>query len=88
MRSIIRHSGEPPALPDLRNLGTTLRILAAVNLAAVFAAVVREPRWEASATAIVETVGAVQPPLLLALGALWAAAPWLARQPYRTGAIR
>jgi two-component system, LytTR family, sensor histidine kinase AlgZ len=85
MRSIIRHSGEPPALPDLRNLGTTLRVLAAVNGAAVLAALVREPRGEAWPVAIVETVGAVQPPLLLALAILWALAPWLLRQPYRTG---
>ena len=47
MRSIIRHNGDPPALPDLRNLGTTLRILLAVNGAAVLTALVREPRWEA-----------------------------------------
>jgi two-component system sensor histidine kinase AlgZ len=74
-------------LPDLRNLGTTLRILAAVNGAAVLAALVREPRWEAWPAAIVESAGAVEPPLLLALAALWALAPWLARQPYRTGAF-
>jgi two-component system, LytTR family, sensor histidine kinase AlgZ len=83
MRSIIRHNGDPPALPDLRNLGTTLRILLAVNGAAVLAAVVREPRWEALPVAIVDTVGAVQPSLLLALALLWALAPWLGRQPYR-----
>ena len=87
MRSIIRHNGDPPALPDLRNLGTTLRILLAVNGAAVMAALVREPRWEALPAAIVDTVGAVQPPLLLALALLWALAPWLARQPYRTAAF-
>ena len=33
MRSIIRHSGDAPALPDLRNLATTLRILLALNAA-------------------------------------------------------
>jgi two-component system sensor histidine kinase AlgZ len=87
MRSIIRHNGDPPALPDLRNLGTTLRILLAVNGAAVIAAVLREPRWEVLPEAIVQTVGAAQPPLLLALALLWAAAPWLARQPYRTASF-
>jgi two-component system sensor histidine kinase AlgZ len=87
MRSIIRHNGDPPALPDLRNLGTTLRILLVVNGAAVLAALVREPRWEALPAAIVDTVGAAQPPLLLALALLWAFAPWLARQPYRTAAF-
>jgi len=87
MRSIIRHSGDAPALPDLRNLGTTLRILLAVNGAAVVAALVREPRWEALPAAIVSTAGALQPPLLLSLAVLWLAAPWLARQPYRAGAV-
>ena len=87
MRSIIRHSGEPPALPDLRNLGTTLRILAAVNGAAVLAALVAEKRWEALPAALFEAVGSVQPPLLVTLGALWALAPWLGRQPYRTAAM-
>jgi two-component system, LytTR family, sensor histidine kinase AlgZ len=87
MRSIIRHNGDPPALPDLRNLGTTLRILLAINGAAVLTALVREPRWEALPAAIVDTVGAVQPPLLLALALLWGLAPWLARQPYRTASF-
>jgi two-component system sensor histidine kinase AlgZ len=74
-------------LPDLRNLGTTLRILAAVNGAAVLAALVAEKRWEALPAALFEAVGSVQPPLLVTLGALWALAPWLARQPYRTAAM-
>ncbi len=87
MRSIIRHNGDPPALPDLRNLGTTLRILLAVNGAAVLAALVREPRGDALPAAIADTVGAVQPSLLLALALLWGAAPWLARQPYRVAAF-
>src|SRR5687768_1373026 len=87
MRSIIRHNGDSPALPDLRNLGTTLRILLAVNGAAVMAALVRESRWEALPGTIVDTVGAAQPPLLIALAALWALAPWIARQPYRTAAF-
>jgi two-component system sensor histidine kinase AlgZ len=87
MRSIIRHNGDPPALPDLRNLGTTLRILLAVNGAAALAALVRETRLEALPVAVVDTVGAVQPPLLLALALLWGLAPRLARLPYRTAAF-
>ncbi|HVE49938.1 MAG TPA: histidine kinase [Casimicrobiaceae bacterium] len=74
-------------MPDLRNLGTTLRILAAVNGAAVLAALVREPRWEAWPAAIIETAGAVEPALLVTLALLWAVAPTLARQPYRTAAF-
>jgi len=87
MRSIIRHNDTEPALPDLRNLGTIVRILLAVNGAALLAALVREPRWEALPAAVAEAAGAVEPPLLLALALLWAAAPWLARQPYRAGVI-
>jgi two-component system sensor histidine kinase AlgZ len=87
MRSIIRHNGDAPALPDLRNLGTTLRILAAVNGAAIIAALALEPRWEALPAAIVHAAGVVEPPLLLALAAVWGLAPWLHRQPYRTASF-
>jgi two-component system sensor histidine kinase AlgZ len=87
MRSIIRHNGTEPALPDLRNLGTIVRILLAVCGAALLAALVREPRWEALPAAVTDAVGTVAPPLIVALAVLWAAAPWLARQAYRTGAI-
>jgi two-component system sensor histidine kinase AlgZ len=87
MRSIIRHNGEPPALPDLRNAGTTLRILLAVNGAAVLAALVQASRWDAFPAAVAQAVGAVQPALLLTLALLWASASWLSRQPYRTAAF-
>src|SRR5512145_3215534 len=87
MRSIIRHNGEPPALPDLRNPGTTLRILLAVNGAAALTALAREPGWETLPGAIANSVGNVQPALLLTLALLWAAAPWLGKQPYRTAAF-
>jgi two-component system sensor histidine kinase AlgZ len=87
MRSIIRHNGSAPTLPDLRNLGTTVRILLAVNGAAMLAAFVRESRWELLPAAVVESAGAAAPALLLALALLWAAAPWIERQPYRVGAI-
>ncbi len=87
MRSIIRENGVPAGLPDLRNLGTTLRILLAVNAAAVFAALAGESRLEAMPAVLIEAAGAVEPPLLFALALLWGLAPWLARQPYRTGAF-
>ena len=35
MRAIINQKANPPGLPELRNLGTLLRILLAVNGAAV-----------------------------------------------------
>ena len=89
MRSIIRQNGDPPALPDLRNLGTMLRILArrqrrcgdgCAGARAALGGAGRHDRATRSA--------AVEPPLLLALAVLWALAPWLARQPYRTGSVR
>ncbi|HVF65790.1 MAG TPA: histidine kinase [Casimicrobiaceae bacterium] len=74
-------------MPDLRNLGTTLRILLAVNAAAALSALARETRSEAWVAAIIDTVGAAQPALLLALALIWATAPWLMRQPYRTASL-
>ena len=41
MQGIIRQNPEQPALPDLRNLGTILRILVAVNGAALVVALTR-----------------------------------------------
>ncbi len=42
MPSIIRQNGNPPALPDFRNLGTVLRILVAVNAGAALYAFARQ----------------------------------------------
>ena len=74
-------------MPDLRNAGTTLRILVAVNGAAALVALAREERWEALPAAIAQTVGAVQPALLMTLALVWAGASWLSKQPYRTAAF-
>src|SRR6266581_459582 len=51
MRAIINQKTGRPGLPELRNLGTVLRILLAVNGAAVVAVFARESRWEALADA-------------------------------------
>jgi two-component system, LytTR family, sensor histidine kinase AlgZ len=87
MQSIIRQNGDFPALPDFRNLGTIARILLAVNGMAVVVAFVREPRWDYLSSAVTETAAAVEMPLFFVLAVLWIAAPLLARQPYRLGAI-
>jgi two-component system sensor histidine kinase AlgZ len=88
MQSIIRQNGHYAArLPDFRNLGTILRILVAVNAAAVVAAVAGEPQLERMPAAIVEAAAGVELPLLLALVVLWIASPALARLPYRAGAL-
>ena len=88
MTTIIRHSptGEPPALPDFRNLGTILRILLAVNGAAAVAALAQSTTPETFAATLVQYAGFVEPHLILQLAILYAVAPWLSRQPGRVGA--
>lgn len=87
MRAIIDQKAKQPDLPDLRNLGTLLRILLAVNGAAVVAVIARETRWEALSGAWIETAAFVEPHLLLCVFLIYALAPWLQRLPYRTGAM-
>jgi two-component system sensor histidine kinase AlgZ len=85
MRAIINQKPQPPGLPELRNLGTLLRILLAVNAAAVVVAFARESRWEALSDAWVNTAAFVEPHLLLCVFLLYVLSPWLERLPYRTG---
>jgi two-component system sensor histidine kinase AlgZ len=87
MRAIIDQKGQQPDLPQLRNLGTLLRILLAVNGAAIVTAFARETRWESVSSAWIETAAFVEPHLLLCVFLLYALAPWLERLPYRTGAM-
>ena len=87
MRAIINQKPDLPRLPELRNLGTVLRILLAVNGLAVIAVFVREPRWEALSGAWLDAAAIVEPQLLANLLVLYALAPWLERMQYRTGAI-
>jgi two-component system sensor histidine kinase AlgZ len=87
MRAIINQKTNPPCLPELRNLGTVLRILLAVNGAALVAVFAGEPRWEALSGAWLETAAIVEPHLLVSVLLLYVLAPWLERLPYQTGAI-
>ncbi len=81
MATSIRQNGNGFALPDLRNLGTVLRILLAVNGASAVIAFSRAPAPDAFAAEWTAISGYVEPHLLLQLAILWAAAPWLARLP-------
>ena len=83
MRGIIRQKADYPVLPDLRNLGTILRVLLAINAAAVVAAFVREPRLDRLLDEWIAITGYVEPYLLFELGILAVAAPWLERLPPR-----
>ncbi|HEX8010275.1 MAG TPA: histidine kinase [Casimicrobiaceae bacterium] len=87
MPTIINQNANPPSLPELRNLGTVLRILLAVNGAAAVVVFARESRWEGLAGAWLETAAIVEPPLLASVLLLYALGPRLERLPYRTGAI-
>jgi two-component system, LytTR family, sensor histidine kinase AlgZ len=87
MRAIINQKPDLPRLPELRNLGTVLRILLAVNGLALVAVFVREPRWEALPGAWFDAAAIVEPHLLMSLLLLYALAPWLETMPYRMGAV-
>ncbi len=79
MHPIIRQRDGEPALPDLRNLGTILRILLAVNGAAALVAFARGSGLATFAAQWTAISGIVEPHLLLELALLWMLAPWLAR---------
>jgi len=87
MRTIINQKADSPALPELRNLGTVLRVLLVVNAVALVAVFARESRWEALADAWVDTAAIVEPHLLVGVLVLYVLAPWLERLPYQTGAV-
>ncbi len=86
MRSSINQNDVPLALPELRNLGTVLRILLAVNALTLVAALVREPQWGAVASTWMDMLSIVEPQLLLQILVFYLAAPWLEELPYDTGA--
>ncbi len=79
MPRIIKQPSESPALPDLRNLGTILRVLLGVNAAALVIAFAREPRIWAVADEWAVLSGYVEPQLFAEVVVLWILAPWLSR---------
>jgi two-component system sensor histidine kinase AlgZ len=86
MARIIRQNPLQPALPQMRNLGTVLRIVLAVNGIAAIVALVRAHSggWGAE---FLDVASTVEPQLMLVLAVLYALGPWLARQTYGTGAL-
>jgi two-component system, LytTR family, sensor histidine kinase AlgZ len=86
MRTSINQNRIPLSLPELRNLGTILRILLLVNAIVMIAAFVREEHGPAISDAWVQMSAAVEPHLLLELLILYLLAPWLERAPYTVGA--
>ena len=65
-------------LPDLRNLGTILRILVAVNGATLAIALAREPRLPLVLGEWARLTGFIEPHLFAELAVLWLLQPWLA----------
>ncbi|HEY2862580.1 MAG TPA: histidine kinase [Casimicrobiaceae bacterium] len=86
MRPSINQNAVQLSLPELRNLGTILRILLAVNAVVLVAALVRETHWAAISAAWLEMISIVEPLLLLQLLVLYIVAPQLERLPYRAAA--
>jgi two-component system, LytTR family, sensor histidine kinase AlgZ len=86
MRSIIRQGDEEIGIPDLRNLGTVLRVLLAVNAGAALIALARAPALPGFAAEWTAISGIVEPHLLLQLAILWALAPWLERLTFAAAA--
>src|SRR6476469_11244380 len=84
MQSIIKQISAIPALPDLRNLGSILRILLAVNGATLLIALAREPRIGSLAAEWAALTGFVEPHLFAELALLWLVQPWLTRRGPRT----
>jgi len=87
MQPIIRQNTLGLELPDLRNLGTILRIVLAVNAMTAVAAVVREPQFELWTAHWLDMTAVVEPHLIVELAVLYALSPWLARQTALLGAI-
>jgi two-component system sensor histidine kinase AlgZ len=87
MRAIINQKPLPLRLPELRNLGTILRILLTVNALALFVVLAREVRVETVSQAWFEAAAVVEPPLLVTVLLLYVLAPWLERIPYRSGVL-
>jgi len=87
MSSIKQNSNftmQPTArLPDLRNLGVSLRILLLTNLMALIAAILRSGNLNEILPALAELSAALQPILLLSLLLLYVCQPVLKRLPYR-----
>lgn len=81
----IRQNPYPESLPDFRNLGVTARVLIAVNLLGLVAALLSAPDWRNTLDAYVMKAALIEPPLVASLVLLYASAPWLLRFSYWSG---
>jgi two-component system sensor histidine kinase AlgZ len=81
----IRQNHSPNALPDFRNLGVMARVLLAVNLLALAAAVAAESDWSRMLDQFVRIASLLELPLLASLLILYAGAHALRQIPYWAG---
>lgn len=81
--SVFREPGN--RLPDLRNLGISLRILIVVNLLALITAILQTPNLNQAIVRLTELSVLLQPVLLISLLLFYAAWPVLRRLPYQGG---
>jgi two-component system sensor histidine kinase AlgZ len=78
----IRQNPRATRLPDFGNLGVMLRILLAVNLLALCAALVRNTDLARLPHELLELAAVVEPPLIACVVLLSMLGRWLARLPY------
>ena len=83
MASIIKHNTHSPAVPDLRNVGTILRVILVVNAAAALYALARVGNLVGMIGEWTLLTTVVEPYLFLVLAVLWVLSPWLVRQRLR-----
>jgi len=81
----IRQNAYSDVLPDFRNLGVIARVLLAVNLAALAAAVFAARDLAQAADSFVQTASRLEPLLLAIILALAAVSAWLGRMEYWKG---
>jgi two-component system sensor histidine kinase AlgZ len=83
----IRQNPSLNVLPDFRNFGVMARVLLAVNLCALFAALAAEAEWHRMLDAFLVNASMLEPPLLVSLVLLYALAPFLRALPYALGCL-
>jgi two-component system sensor histidine kinase AlgZ len=81
----IKQNFTADALPDFRNLGVVARILLGTNALAFAAVLAAAPGWAAALERFMLLAAALEPGLALALAALYAVSPLLARLAYWQG---
>lgn len=80
----IKQNAYSDGLPDFRNLGTTARILVAVNATALCATAFAEPGWIQGLERFVRDAALIEPALLVTILALYVVSPMLASMRYWT----